>query len=151
MVSSLYEGSQKSSLADQDNLMKRDQVKFIFHAFLPLVFQWLDPINQKSYQQHMWRHHVNYAAHHRRLLGLRSHSHTHTHTHTHIHRPSVLVFKVFANGPGDRSSIPGWSIPKTQKMILDASLFNCQNYKVRIKGKMEQTKKRSGILAYTSL
>ena len=30
---------------------------------------------------------------------------------------------VFANGPGDRGSIPGRVIPKTQKMVLDAALL----------------------------
>ena len=34
-------------------------------------------------------------------------------------------------------SIPGRVIPKTQKMVLDASLFNTQHYKVRIKGEVE--------------
>ncbi len=29
--------------------------------------------------------------------------------------------RVFANGPGDRGSIPDRVIPKTQKMVLDAS------------------------------
>ena len=45
---------------------------------------------------------------------------------------------MFANGPGDLGSIPGRVIPKTQKMVLDASLLNTQHYKVRIKGKVEQ-------------
>ena len=31
---------------------------------------------------------------------------------------------VFANGLGDQGSIPGPVIPKTQKMVLDAALFN---------------------------
>ena len=31
------------------------------------------------------------------------------------------VGKVFANGPGDRGSVPDRVIPKTQKMVLDAS------------------------------
>ena len=48
-----------------------------------------------------------------------------------------LAVRVFANGPGDLGSIPGRVIPKTQKMVLDASLFNTQHYKVRIKGKVE--------------
>ena len=39
---------------------------------------------------------------------------------------------VLANGLGDLSSIPGRVIPKTQKMVLDASLLNTQHYKVRI-------------------
>ena len=49
---------------------------------------------------------------------------------------------VFVNGPGDLSSIPGRVIPKTQKMVLDASLLNTQHYKVRIKGKVEQSRER---------
>ena len=49
-----------------------------------------------------------------------------------------LGVRVFANGPGDLGSIPGRVIPKTQKMVLDASLLNTQHYKVRIKGKVEQ-------------
>ena len=42
--------------------------------------------------------------------------------------------KVFANGPGDRSSIPGRVIPKAQKMVLDVTWLNTQYYKLRIKG-----------------
>ena len=37
------------------------------------------------------------------------------------------------------NSIPGRVIPKTQKMILDASLLNTQHYRVRTKGKVEQS------------
>ena len=51
-----------------------------------------------------------------------------------------LGVRVFANGPGDLGSIPGRVIPKTQKMVLDASLLNTQHYKVRIKGKVEQSR-----------
>ena len=47
---------------------------------------------------------------------------------------------MFANGPGDLGSIPGRVIPKTQKMVLDASMLNTQHYKVRIKGKVEQSR-----------
>ena len=47
--------------------------------------------------------------------------------------------RVFANGPGDRGSIPGWVIPKTQKMVLDAILFSTLYYKMRINGKLEQS------------
>ena len=46
--------------------------------------------------------------------------------------------RVFANGPGDWGSIPSQVIPKTQKMVLDATLLNTQHYNVRIKGKVEQ-------------
>ena len=48
-----------------------------------------------------------------------------------------LVGCVFANCPGDLGSIPGHVIPKTLKMVLDTSLLNAQQYKVRIKGKVE--------------
>ena len=56
---------------------------------------------------------------------------------------SVIVFKFgmmvreFTNGPGDLGSIPGQAIPKTQKMVLTASLLNTQHHKVQIKGKVE--------------
>ncbi len=46
---------------------------------------------------------------------------------------------VFANGPRDLGSIPRRVIPKTQKMVIDASLLNTQHYKVQIKGKVEQS------------
>ena len=60
-----------------------------------------------------------------------------------------LAVRVFANGPGDQGSIPGRVIPKTQKMVLDASFLNTQSYKVRIKGKVEQSSERSSALPYT--
>ena len=41
--------------------------------------------------------------------------------------------RVFADGLGDQSLIPGQVIPKTQKMVLDAALLNIQQYKVMIK------------------
>ena len=44
------------------------------------------------------------------------------------------MVNVLANILGDWSSIPGLIIPKTQKMVFDASLLNTQHYKVRIKG-----------------
>ena len=59
------------------------------------------------------------------------------------------MIRVFTNGPGDLGSIPGGVIPKSQKMVLDASLLNTKHYKVRIKGKVDQYGKRSSILLYT--
>ena len=50
---------------------------------------------------------------------------------------------VFVNGPGDLGSIPGHVIPKTLKMALDTSLLYTQQYKVCIKGKVEQIRERS--------
>ena len=58
---------------------------------------------------------------------------------------------VFATGPGDLSSNPGRAIPKAKKMVLDISLFNTQHYKVCIKGKVEQSRKKSNALPYTSV
>ena len=34
-------------------------------------------------------------------------------------------------------------------MVLDTSLLNTQQYKIRIKGKMEQSRERSSALPYT--
>ena len=46
---------------------------------------------------------------------------------------------VFANGPGNLGSIPVRVMPKTLKMVLDTSLLNNQQYKVRIKAKVDQS------------
>ena len=67
------------------------------------------------------------------LLHVNSYIYIYIHTHG-------LAVRVFANGSGDLGSIPGRVIPKTQKMVLDASLLNTQHYKVRIKGKVEQSR-----------
>ena len=56
--------------------------------------------------------------------------------------------RVFANGPGDQSSIPGQVIPKTEKIVLDAALLNTQHYKVRIEDKVEQSREWSSALPY---
>ena len=51
-------------------------------------------------------------------------------------------------GPAVRvCSIPGRVIPKTLKMELDTTLLNTQHYKVRFKGKVEQS--WSSALPYT--
>ena len=59
--------------------------------------------------------------------------------------------KVFANGLGDRGSIPGRFIPKTQKMVLDAVLLNTQHYKVGINGMLKQSIERISALSYISV
>ena len=48
--------------------------------------------------------------------------------------------KAFADGLGDRGSIPGWVMPKTQNMVLGVALLNIQYHKVQIKGKVEQSR-----------
>ena len=53
---------------------------------------------------------------------------------------------VFANGLGDRGSILGRVIPKTQKMLLDAALLNTRHDKVRIKDNLEQSREWSSAL-----
>ena len=50
----------------------------------------------------------------------------------------------------DLGSIPGRVIPKTLTMVLNTSLLNTQQYKVRIKGKVEQSRER-GRAPYTSV
>ena len=44
-----------------------------------------------------------------------------------------LMVRVFANCPGDMRPLTGRVIPKTQKLVLDATLLNSQHHKVRIK------------------
>ena len=62
-----------------------------------------------------------------------------------------LLGRVFANGPGDLGSISSRVIPKTLKMVLDTSLLNTQQYKIRIKSKVEQSRERSSALPYSSV
>ena len=45
-----------------------------------------------------------------------------------------LISRVFTNGLGARV------LPRTQKTVLDAALLSTQHYKVRIKGKVEQSR-----------
>ena len=54
-------------------------------------------------------------------------------------------------GPVDMGSIPGRVIRKTLKMVLDASLLNTQQHKIRIKDKVEKSKERSNTIPYTSV
>ena len=58
---------------------------------------------------------------------------------------------VFTNGVRARTSIPGQIMPKTFKMVLDSALLNTQHYKVRIKGKVEQSREWSSAIPYTSV
>ena len=63
-----------------------------------------------------------------------------------MYQPISLVGRVFANGSRDVSTIPGLVLSKTQKMVLDTSLLNTQHYKVRITGKVEQSREMSTAL-----
>ena len=60
-----------------------------------------------------------------------------------------IMVREFANGPGDLSLIPCRVIPKTQNMVLDATLHNTQHYKVSVKGKLDQSRERSSAIPYT--
>ena len=62
-----------------------------------------------------------------------------------------MVGRVFVSGPRDLGSIPSHIIPKTFKMVLDTSLLNTQQYKIRIKGKVKQSREKSSALPYTSV
>ena len=66
-----------------------------------------------------------------------------------LYRDIGPAVRVFANGPGDLGSIPGRVIPKTLKMVLDTTLLNTQHYKVRFKGKVEQSWEWSSALPCT--
>ena len=57
----------------------------------------------------------------------------------------ILVGRVFTSDSRDQVRV----IPKAQKIIPDATLLYTQHYKVRIKGKVEQSRKRSSALPYT--
>ena len=62
-----------------------------------------------------------------------------------------MMVRVFANGPGVLGSLPDRVIPKTPKMVLDATLLNTQEYKVGIKGELVQSRERSCTHPYTSM
>ena len=68
-----------------------------------------------------------------------------------LNRHIGQVGRVFANDPGDLGLIPGRVIPKTFKMVLDTSLLNTQRFKIRIKGKVEQSREKSSALPNTSV
>ena len=84
------------------------------------------------------------------ILQSRYYVHFRANTHGKGMNPLILpAVRVFANGPGDLGSIPGRVIPKTLKMELDTTLLNTQHYKVRFKGKVEQSREWSSALPYT--
>ena len=68
-----------------------------------------------------------------------------------IKRDGALNNQLLVNGPGERGSIPGRVLPKTQKIVLDTALLNTQHYKLLIKGKEEQSRERSSAFLYTSV
>ena len=59
--------------------------------------------------------------------------------------------RVFVNGPGDRGSIPWSNHTIDSTLVLDAALLNAQHYKVKIKGKVEQSGERNSDFPYTSV
>ena len=58
-----------------------------------------------------------------------------------INKDIGMMVTVFGNDPGDLGSIPGQVIPKTQKMVLDASLLNTQHYKIQTQLKWSNPEK----------
>ena len=60
-----------------------------------------------------------------------------------------IMVRVFINMPEDLGSIPHRVLQILKKMVLDASLLNTRQYKVRINGKVGQSKERSSALPYT--
>ena len=63
----------------------------------------------------------------------------------------VCVCVCMCRTQGDLGSILGFVIPKTLKMVLDTSLLNTQQYKVRIEGKLEQSREKSSAHPNTSV
>ena len=59
--------------------------------------------------------------------------------------------EVFANAPRNRGSIPGRVLPNTQKIVLDTSLLNMQHYKVRIKGKAQQSREKGSTVSHAEV
>ena len=70
----------------------------------------------------------------------------HNYTRYFKDRAIGLMSRVFNDCLGDQGSILGQVIPKTQKMVFDATLLNTQHYKVSIKGKVEQS--REGVVPF---
>ena len=60
----------------------------------------------------------------------------------HVRKGIIRYYLATAAGQGDRVSIPGRVIPKTQKMVPDTALLNTQHYKVLIKSKWSNPGKR---------
>ena len=56
------------------------------------------------------------------------------------------MVRVVTNGLGDWGLIRGWVIPKTQKMVLDASLLNTWHHKAQIKGKWGEMQEKGVVL-----
>ena len=56
--------------------------------------------------------------------------------------------RVFASCPGDQDSIPGRVIPKIQNIVLHSALHST-HYKVRIKGKVGQSREGRNSFPYT--
>ena len=73
------------------------------------------------------------------------------HIYIYIYIYIALVVRVFGNNPGDQGSNTSRVVPRTQKMLLDTCLVNTQDYKVCIKGKVEQYRERNCALPYTSV
>ena len=63
----------------------------------------------------------------------------------------VISIKGFTQTSEIEPLIPGRVIPKTLKMVLDTALRNTHQYKVRIKGKVEQSREKSSASPYTSV
>ena len=66
--------------------------------------------------------------------------------HLPAHWPSEQSIRQWSGRPGFN---PRSHHTKTLKMVLDTSLLNTQYYKVRIKGKVQQSRERSSTLPYT--
>ena len=59
-----------------------------------------------------------------------------------------LMSRVIANGSGDRGSIPGQVIPKTQKMVLDVALLDTQVRIIRYGSRVKWSNPGKGVTPF---
>ena len=68
-----------------------------------------------------------------------------------VSRAIGLISRVFVKGPRRLVFNPRSSHTKDSKIVLNVALLNTQRYKIRIKGKVEQSREWSSALPHTSV
>ena len=92
-----------------------DPVIYIVHfSIKQKKTQWNHKFNLQKYDKYFSFNVIKYYIKFERLKILNKN----------VHKKISLMNRVFANVPGDTGSIPGWVIPKCQKMVLDATLLS---------------------------
>ena len=68
---------------------------------------------------------------------------------TYVYIGPVVECSPMGRQTGVQSQVESYQ--RLKKMVLDTSLLNSQDYKVRFKSKVEQSRERSSALPYTSV